>query len=87
MQRHTKCTDATSYRTLTLDGDPIDFSDGFTDLHTKSYEEILAGGGFSISDCRPAIETVAFIRNAPLSCIADDYHPLLQGLSGKIFSA
>ena len=87
MQRHTKCTNATSYRALTLDGDPINFSDGFTDLHTKSYEEILAGRGFSISDCRPAIETVAFIRNTPPCGVTGDYHPLLRGLSEKFFSA
>ena len=47
----TKSSESTSYRALTLDGEPIDFSDGFTDLHTKSYEEILAGRGFSLSDC------------------------------------
>ena len=87
LQRHTKCIDATSFRALTLDGKAIDFSDGFTDLHTKSYEEILAGRGFSISDCRPAIETVAFIRNTQPCGVTGDYHPLLRGFSEKFFSA
>jgi len=78
-----KSAGATSFRALTLDGEPIDFSDGFTNLHTQSYEEILAGRGFSISDCRPSIETVAFIRNTTPNGIAGDYHPLLQGLAGE----
>jgi UDP-N-acetyl-2-amino-2-deoxyglucuronate dehydrogenase len=82
-----KSTELTGYRALTLDGEAIDFSDGFTDLHTKSYEEILAGRGFSISDCRPSIETVAFIRNTPPRGVTGDYHPLLRGLSEKNFFA
>jgi UDP-N-acetyl-2-amino-2-deoxyglucuronate dehydrogenase len=51
-----------TYRTLTIDGESFEFSEGFTDLHTKSYEEIIKGNGFGISETRPAIELVHEIR-------------------------
>ena len=51
-------------RSITVDGQEIEFSGGFTDLHTRSYEEILAGRGFGLEENRVAIETVAHIRNA-----------------------
>jgi UDP-N-acetyl-2-amino-2-deoxyglucuronate dehydrogenase len=53
-----------TYRSITVDGREIEFSGGFTDLHTLSYEQILAGEGYGIADSRVAIETVAAIRNA-----------------------
>lgn len=52
-----------TYRTLTIDGDAFEFSDGFTELHTRSYEDILSGKGFPISETRKAIELVSKIRN------------------------
>ncbi len=52
-----------TYRTLTLEGDEIEFSDGFTDLHTKSYAEILNGNGFGIAEARASIDLVYKIRN------------------------
>jgi len=51
-----------TYRTLTIDGDEFEFSEGFTELHTRSYEEILKGNGFRISQTKPAIEIVQKIR-------------------------
>ncbi|MBS1489523.1 MAG: Gfo/Idh/MocA family oxidoreductase [Bacteroidetes bacterium] len=51
-----------TYRSLKMDGKEIEFSDGFTDLHTKSYAEILAGRGFGLSDARPSIELAHDIR-------------------------
>jgi len=51
-----------TYRTLTIDGDEFEFSEGFTELHTRSYEEILKGNGFRISETKPAIEIVQKIR-------------------------
>jgi UDP-N-acetyl-2-amino-2-deoxyglucuronate dehydrogenase len=51
-----------TYRQLTVNGEPIDFSEGFTDLHSKSYREILEGRGFGIQDARPAIELAHSIR-------------------------
>lgn len=52
-----------TFRTLTIDGEGFEFSDGFTELHTKSYEEILKGNGFPISETLKAIEIVHQIRN------------------------
>jgi UDP-N-acetyl-2-amino-2-deoxyglucuronate dehydrogenase len=52
-----------TYRTLKIDGEEFEFSDGFTELHTRSYEEILKGNGFPISETRPAIQVVHDIRN------------------------
>jgi UDP-N-acetyl-2-amino-2-deoxyglucuronate dehydrogenase len=52
-----------TYRALTIDEEEFEFSGGFTDLHTLSYQEILKGNGFSISESRKAIEVVYEIRN------------------------
>lgn len=52
-----------TYRSLTMEGEEIEFSDGFTDLHTKTYEQILKGEGFGLADARPSIEIVHQIRN------------------------
>lgn len=53
-----------TYRSLTMEGEEIEFSEGFTDLHTKTYEEILKGNGFGLTDARPSIEIVHKIRNS-----------------------
>lgn len=53
-----------TYRTLTMDGEAIEFSDGFTELHTKSYEAILRGEGFGLQEARPSIELAQSIRNS-----------------------
>lgn len=53
-----------TYRSITCDGEEIEFSGGFTDLHTRSYEEILAGRGFGLEENRAAIEAVAQIRSS-----------------------
>jgi UDP-N-acetyl-2-amino-2-deoxyglucuronate dehydrogenase len=58
-----KATGKRTYRTLTIDGDAFEFSEGFTELHTKSYEEIIAGHGFGIGQTKAAIELVHNIRN------------------------
>jgi UDP-N-acetyl-2-amino-2-deoxyglucuronate dehydrogenase len=52
-----------TYRALNIDGESFEFSDGFTELHTKSYEQILAGNGFSLMETRKSIELVHAIRN------------------------
>lgn len=64
-----------TFRSITVDGEEIEFSDGFTDLHTRSYELILAGQGFGLDASRVAIETVAAIRNAQPRAPVGDYHP------------
>ena len=65
-----------TYRTLSIDGDEFEFSQGFTELHTRSYEKILAGEGFRINEARPCIELVSQIRNATPIGLKGDYHPL-----------
>ena len=52
----------TTYRSITVDGEEIEFSEGFADLHTRVYEEVLAGRGFGIDDARPSIELTLAIR-------------------------
>jgi UDP-N-acetyl-2-amino-2-deoxyglucuronate dehydrogenase len=71
-----------TYRSMLCNDEEIEFSEGFTDLHTRSYEEILAGRGFGLEDNRVAIETVATIRRAQPIGRSGDYHPLLDSLSG-----
>jgi UDP-N-acetyl-2-amino-2-deoxyglucuronate dehydrogenase len=57
-----------------MDGEEIEFSDGFTDLHTRSYEEILAGKGFGLDEVRVSIEVVSAFRNLPLTT-GGERHP------------
>jgi UDP-N-acetyl-2-amino-2-deoxyglucuronate dehydrogenase len=56
----------TTYRSLLVDGEEVEFSEGFTDLHTRVYEETLAGRGFGLTEARPSIELLYRIRTAPL---------------------
>jgi len=53
-----------TFRSLQMNGREIEFSDGFTDLHTISYQEILKGNGFSLAEARPSIELAYRIRNS-----------------------
>jgi UDP-N-acetyl-2-amino-2-deoxyglucuronate dehydrogenase len=70
----------TAWRTMKIDGEEFEFSGNFTDLHTRVYEDILAGGGYGVEDARPAIELVHRIRNTEVSKPAPgDGHPLLGG--------
>ena len=54
----------TTFRSITVDGQEVEFSEGFTDLHTRVYEQVLAGRGFGIDDARPSIELTSTIRTA-----------------------
>jgi UDP-N-acetyl-2-amino-2-deoxyglucuronate dehydrogenase len=67
-----------TYRSITVDGEEIEFSGGFTDLHTRSYQEILAGRGYGLEENRCAITTVATIRAARLVGTQGEYHPFLR---------
>jgi UDP-N-acetyl-2-amino-2-deoxyglucuronate dehydrogenase len=74
----------TTYRSITANGQEIEFSEGFTDLHTKSYQEILAGRGYGIEDARHCVETVEHIRQAAISMPADgEAHPFVLALSSQ----
>ena len=70
----------TTFRSITIDGEELEFSDGFTDLHTQSYQQILAGNGFSLDDVRPSVETVSFIRSADVDPSKGEQHPFLGGV-------
>jgi len=67
-----------TYRSIVMDNTEIEFSEGFTDLHTKSYQEILAGNGFGLSEAQQSIEIVYQIRNASPIGLKGDYHTLCK---------
>ena len=69
----------TTYRSITVNGDEVEFSGGFTDLHTLSYQDVLNGGGFGIDVVRPSIELVSNIRTCDLEPGKGDMHPFAQG--------
>jgi UDP-N-acetyl-2-amino-2-deoxyglucuronate dehydrogenase len=71
----------TTYRAMLLDGHEVEFSEGFTELHTRIYEQTLAGKGFGLADARPAIELVHKVRTAPVTEGGTERHPLLGGRS------
>lgn len=73
--------DQRTYRSITVDGDEIEFSGGFTDLHTLSYQEIVKGNGFTIDDVRPSIEIVSTIRNGDIELDKGEQHPFLSKAS------
>lgn len=72
-----------TYRSITIDNEEIEFSKGFTDLHTASYQHILDGKGFGIGEARQSIEIVHDIRTAELSPLTGDYHPLVKSPLAK----
>ena len=68
----------TTHRSITVDGQEVEFSDGFTDLHTRVYEEVLAGRGFGIADARPSITLSSRIRTTPVTSDPGRHHPFLK---------
>ena len=73
-----KKTGQRTYRSITVDGEEIEFSGGFTDLHTRSYEEILKGNGFRLNEARKSIEIVSSIRNLEAVGLKGEYHPFCK---------
>ena len=65
-----------TYRSIRIGEEEFEFSGGFTDLHTESYRQILAGNGFGLDDVRTCIQIVYDIRNAVPVGLKGDYHPL-----------
>jgi UDP-N-acetyl-2-amino-2-deoxyglucuronate dehydrogenase len=63
-----------TFRSIAVDSEEIEFSDGFTDLHTTSYEEVVAGRGFRLDDVRFSVEVVSAFRTLTLTA-AGDIHP------------
>ena len=72
---HVKQKGQRTYRSITMEGNEIEFSDGFTDLHTKSYEAVLSGNGFKLMEALPSIELAHNIRLQVPAGIKGDYHP------------
>ncbi len=65
-----------TYRSITIEGEELEFSGGFTDLHTRVYEGIIEGNGYGLNDARQAIEIVHSIRNTKPLGLKGEYHPL-----------
>ena len=73
-----KETGQRTFRSIRVEGKEIEFSEGFTDLHTLSYKEILAGKGFGLREARQSVETAYNIRNTKPVGLHGDFHPLLK---------
>jgi UDP-N-acetyl-2-amino-2-deoxyglucuronate dehydrogenase len=67
-----------TFRSITVNGEEFEFSEGFTELHTKSYEDILKDGGFGLDDAKNSIVIVSDIRNATPIGLKGDYHPFCK---------
>ncbi len=68
-----------TFRSITIDGDEIELSGGFTDLHTLVYKDILEGRGYGIEDARPSLNLVSSIRNTTSAMINKDMvHPFVK---------
>lgn len=72
-----------TYRSITVGGEEIEFSGGFTDLHTASYQNILAGAGYGLDEVRPSIEIATKIRNADLESGHGESHPDLAKILSR----
>lgn len=77
-----KQKDIKTYRSITVNADEIEFSGGFTDLHTRSYEEILKGNGFGLDEAYGSIRTVSTIRNLDPVGLKGEYHPFCKKVIG-----
>lgn len=71
-------TGQTTFRSITIDGQEVEFSGGFTDLHTEIYRRVLDGQGFGLDDARPSIQVVSDIRNATPVGINENSHSFLS---------
>jgi UDP-N-acetyl-2-amino-2-deoxyglucuronate dehydrogenase len=67
-----------TFRSLTVEKEEIEFSEGFTDLHTESYRHLLAGNGFGMKEARSSVEIAHKIRNSTPVGLTGDYHPFLK---------
>jgi UDP-N-acetyl-2-amino-2-deoxyglucuronate dehydrogenase len=70
-----------TFRTLTINDENIEFSEGFTELHTDAYRDILSGKGFGLKDAKSSINIVYRIRNEKPLGLKGDYHPILKKIA------
>jgi UDP-N-acetyl-2-amino-2-deoxyglucuronate dehydrogenase len=75
-----KATGQRTFRSILVEGEEMEFSGGFTELHTESYKRILSGNGFGVEDARASINTAFDIRNAAPVGKKGEYHPFLNKL-------
>lgn len=68
----------TTFRQIDISGEQLEFSEGFTDLHTVSYREILAGRGYGLADARHCVQTVEALRTAAVVAPGPDAHPFVK---------
>ena len=78
-----KADGKTTFRSITVDEEEIEFSGGFTDLHTLVYQDIMNGGGFGIEAARPSVNLVHEMRNVEMVENKINYHPFLKEDSVK----
>jgi UDP-N-acetyl-2-amino-2-deoxyglucuronate dehydrogenase len=69
-----------TFKSIVVDNEEIEYSEGFADLHTLTYKEILAGRGFGLKDARQSVEIAYTIRNSKPEGLTGDYHPILKTL-------
>lgn len=74
----TKVQGIRTYRSITIEGEETEFSEGFTNLHTKSYLNILQGKGFGLQEAKPCISLTHEIANSKPAGLIGDYHPFLK---------
>ncbi len=72
-----------TFRSITIDGEELEFSEGFTDLHTVSYQEILGGRGYGLADARSSIQMVYDIRELPVSDVRAGRHPMCDQIGAQ----
>ena len=77
-----KATGKTTFRSITVDGEEFEFSEGFTDLHTKSYIDILNGGGFGLDEAKNSIIIVSDIRKMQIVDLDEKAHPFCKKILG-----
>lgn len=73
-----KATGKRTYRSMMLEGEEIEFSDGFTELHTESYKNVLSGNGFGLMEAMPSIQIVHEIRTQQPLGLVGNYHPFAK---------
>ncbi len=69
-----------TFRSVTVEGEEVEFSEGFTDLHTATYREIIEGRGFGLDEVRQSVITAYTIRNARPIGLQGNYHPILKSI-------
>ncbi|WP_418180381.1 Gfo/Idh/MocA family oxidoreductase [Aliarcobacter lanthieri] len=77
-----RATGKTTFRSITVDGEEFEFSEGFTDLHTKSYSDILNGGGFGLDAAKNSITIVSDIRKMQIVALDEKAHPFCKKILG-----